>query len=114
MKYASPLAMASLAAVLTAPLSHAEPALDACIQAFVQSTLPPDQPVKIRKMSDASSPLDTYGATREVLIDARITRTGQRIAQATCTVNWKGEVIALNGAPYKQRIATALDKSSVR
>lgn len=112
--YTTPFAIATLAAALAAPLSHADPAIDACIKAFVESNLPPEQPVNIRKLSPGPAPLDTYGRTREVLIDARVTRTGQRIAQATCTVTDKGQVIALSGAPSKQRIVAALEKSAMR
>lgn len=109
------LPVAALASLLSAPMtSQADQALDACIDAFVKSALPDGQPVKVRKSRDQRSPLDAYATTRQVQIVATVSRTGARVAQATCTVDNSGRVVALNGAPPKSRIVAALQRTAAR
>lgn len=107
--------LAAIVPILATPLaSHANAAMDACIEAFIASTLPKDHPVKVRKKSAGDSPLGVYSASREIELTARISRTGEPVAKATCIVDRDGVVIALNGAPTMQRVAGVPEKTAAR
>lgn len=109
------LPVAALAVLLNAPTaSQADPAVDACVDAFVSSTLPESQPVKVRKINATRDSRYSHGTTRQVQLVARVSRTGARIAEATCTVDGNGRVVALNGAPPKSQIAATLGTIAAR
>lgn len=108
------LSLAACAPLLAAPLTvHADAAMDACIEAFISSTLPEDQPVQVRKNSNRDRPLAAYASTQQIELTARISRTGEQVAAATCIADRDG-VIALKRAPSRQHAAGTLEKTAAR
>ncbi|HEY0942386.1 MAG TPA: hypothetical protein VGE08_20000 [Steroidobacter sp.] len=101
------LAVASLA--LSAPFaSHAgsyDAAMDSCISAFVASSLPKEQPVKVRKEEVASSPISIHSRAYKIMVSAKGVHSGKYLARGTCIVDRSGQVVALNGKPLPQKIA---------
>jgi len=94
------LSITSAALLLTlsaAPAAHADPAMNACIDAFVAKHVP-DRRLKIRRVG----PLNTASsATREerITLTAKGARSGTRLATATCIVNGDGSSVTLADAP---------------
>lgn len=108
------LSLFACAPLLAAPLAgHADAAMDACIEAFISSTLPEDQPVQVRKNSNRGLPLASRAAPQQIELTARIGRTGEQVATATCIADRNG-VIALKRAPSGQRVAGTLEKTAAR
>lgn len=74
--------------------ANADPAMDACIDAFVAEHVPKGRAVKIRKLGASAS-----GWTKReerILLTAKGARSGTSIAAATCLVSGDGETIALH------------------
>jgi hypothetical protein len=94
--------------LLTAPLAaSADDAatMDACIQTFVASSLPKDQPVRILKSGPTPRALGAPGREYKIVLTATGTSTGKQLAKATCTVDRNRAVMAMNGKRIKVRTA---------
>ena len=98
-------ATAALAAPFATQASSYDAAMDSCINAFVASSLPKAQPVKIRKEDGVNSPLAVHARASKILVSAKGVKSGKYLARGTCIVDRSGEVIALNGKPFTQTLA---------
>ncbi len=90
---AAPLCLAST-------LSFADPttAMDACVKAFVRTSLPQDRAVTVQ----TETPLTTSLVQKRpyaIVLSAVGKQSGKRLAKATCLVGRDGTAIALNGKP---------------
>ena len=104
------LSLLTASLVLAAPLAseaQTEAAMDACIKAFVATSLSPGHPIRIQK--DAYQPTASYGMSRAITISltAQGATSGKQLAKATCVVDRSGAVIALNGKPVPAHLAGA-------
>jgi hypothetical protein len=83
---------------LTATLSVADSdaAMNACVKAFISTSVPKDRTVAVRTESSAS----LLQRRRPYAIALTATsRTGQQLATATCRADRNGTIEALNGKP---------------
>lgn len=92
--------------------SHAGPnqAIDACVSTFVETYIPKDRVVRIRKQHPPAGPLDAMSYRKNVYtiaLSARGARSGQEIAQARCVVSKNGQVIVLDSPPANTYVAKA-------
>ena len=81
------------------PTAHADGsdrAADACIQAFVDTYLPKDRPVKVRTVSPVSGPLGAYTKRYTVDLSAHLSRSGTELVTARCVASANGQVITLD------------------
>lgn len=95
-----------MAAPFTSYAGNDDAAMDACINAFVASNLPKEQPVKaVHKEAVAASPISIHARAYKIVVSATGVESGKRLARGTCIVNRDGEVIALNGKPLNTKLA---------
>jgi len=101
------------AAALVPSISSASPerdSLKACARAFAASIAAPGAaplPYKIDYRGTSSSFLAQYYAYEYTFdLQAHDPKTGAAVARATCTTNYKGDVIALSAVPLEARTAT--------
>jgi hypothetical protein len=95
-----------LAVPFTSQAGNDDAAMDACINAFVASNLPKEQPVKVRKEEASVSPISVHARAYKIVVNATGVESGKRLARGTCIVNRSGEVIALNGKPLSTKLAS--------
>lgn len=104
------IAIAAATVALAAPFATQahdyDGAMDLCINAFVASSLPKEQPVKIRKENGIDSPLSVYSRAYKIVVSAKGVESGKYLARGTCIVDRNGAVIALNGKPLTQKLAS--------
>ncbi|WP_129641588.1 hypothetical protein [Peristeroidobacter agariperforans] len=81
-------------------------AMDSCINAFVASSLPKEQPVKVRKEDGINSPLSVHSRAYKIVVTAKGVESGKYFARGTCIVDRSGAVVALNGKPLTQKLAS--------
>lgn len=96
-----PIALLSLAAmpllVQTTAAQAADPEMDACINAYVSSYVPKEQPVKIRRIATVDSPLYVQ---RSSPIHLTVTsKSGKQDTKAVCVVTGKDVVLTFEGKP---------------
>jgi hypothetical protein len=105
----SSLCVLSLALAAAPLATHAAPAdgLDACVKAFVATSLPKEQPITVRKETLSVSPLDTLAGTYKVTLVATGATSGKRFAKGTCVISRSGEVVTLNGRSVQTQVAQA-------
>lgn len=96
----------ALAAPFASQANNYDAAMDACINAFVAANLPKEQPVRVQKEAAASSPLAIYSRGYKILLSAKGVESGKYLARGTCTVDRDGQVVALNGKPLAQKLAS--------
>ena len=96
-----------MAVPFTSQAANDDAAMDACINAFVSSNLPKEQPVKaVHKQEVADSPIAIHSRSYKIIVSATGVESGKRLARGTCIVNRAGEVIALNGKPLPTKLAS--------
>jgi hypothetical protein len=95
----------ALAAPFAAQAHDYDAAMDSCLNAFVASTLPKEQPVKFKKVEEASGPLAVHARSYKILVSAKGVESGRYLARGTCIVDQSGAVIAVNGKPLTQKLA---------
>jgi hypothetical protein len=96
------------ALLLTAPvLSHAneDAAMNACVKAFVSSSLEKERPYTVKTQESVVSPVDQYTRAYRIALSAKGKTSGKQVAKATCVVDRSGVVLALNGKPYAAPVA---------
>jgi hypothetical protein len=98
--------LASILAGLTPMQIHADPAMDACIKAFVEERVPKDRAIKIRKLEGPSTSLVASQSGR-ITLTASGAKSGTRIASATCVVSEDGDSVALYDAQRPSTLASA-------
>ncbi|HEX5160740.1 MAG TPA: hypothetical protein VFV88_03405 [Steroidobacteraceae bacterium] len=69
-------------------------AADACIQAFVDTYLPKDRQVKVRKLPHSPNLLGVYAKRYTIDLSARVSR--DEIVSARCVASPGGQVLALD------------------
>lgn len=101
------IAVAALA--ISAPFaSYAgsyDAAMDSCISAFVASSLPKEQPVRVRKEQEAATPISIHSRAYKIMVSAKGVESGRYLARGTCIVDRNGQVVALNGKPLTEKMA---------
>ena len=95
-----------LAVPFTSQASDYDAAMDSCINAFVASNLPKEQPVTVRKEVAVSSPIAVHARAYKIVVSAKGKESGKYLARGTCVVNRAGEVVALNGKPLPTKLAS--------
>ena len=80
----------------TLSVADSDVAMNACVQAFVSSTVPKDRPVSVR--TESSSSILQRRRPYQIALKAT-TRSGKQLATATCRTDRDGTVIAMNGKP---------------
>jgi hypothetical protein len=90
--------------------AHSDAAMDACINAFVSSSLEKERPYTVQKTESAASPLDLQARAYRIALTATGKTSGKKVAKATCVVDRSGVVLSLNGKPYS---STALAQTTV-
>ena len=107
--------IAALMPLFAAPLaSHADvadPAMDACVNAFVASSLEKERPYTVQTQDSVTTPLDLQARAYRISLTATGKHSGKKVAKATCVVDRDGVVLSLNGKPYS---ATAVAQISKR
>lgn len=91
------------ALLLTAPvLGHASQttAMDACVKAFVSTSLEKERAFTVRTQEAVETPVSRMSGTYRISLSATGKHTGKQVAKATCVVDRKGVVLALNGKPF--------------
>jgi guanyl-specific ribonuclease Sa len=105
MKSRKTIALSTMAtlAIAAAPMtSHADNALNACINAFIDQHVPKDRELIVRKI-DATGPFST--SRSKIQLSARGARSGEQIALATCIVD--GSTVSILEAGAREKIAAA-------
>ena len=92
--------IASLAALVAASMpvaSHADenPALDRCIQIFVDSVVPADRIAEIRREDIVASTKWITGTRAKVTLLAQDQKTDKLLARASCVTHRKGSIVAM-------------------
>jgi hypothetical protein len=100
------VATLALAAPFASQAHNYDAAMDSCINAFVASSLPKEQPVKIKKENSVSSPISMHSRAYKILVSAKGVESGKYVARGSCIVDRSGAVIALNGKPIAQKLAS--------
>ena len=96
------------AAPLTSYASGSSKAADACIQAFIDTYLPKDRPVQVRKLPPASQGvLNSFSKRYTIELRARAARSGTEIVTAQCVANAAGEVLKIDSATFVTTLTTA-------
>ena len=99
MNIRSLLAFSGLLALGAAPFTaHAygsDTAADACMQAFVDTYLPKDRTVKLRRPSLSAGPTVTYTKRYTIDLSARLSRSGDELVAARCVATADGRVIEI-------------------
>lgn len=98
-------ATCALAAPFATQAHNDDAAMDSCINAFVASSLPKEQPVRIKKDEGTVTPLSIQARAYKIVVSAKGVESGKYIARGTCIVDRSGAVIALNGKPLTQTLA---------
>jgi hypothetical protein len=94
------LGLASLAAVLAVSMptsSHAKenPALNRCVELFIQEVVPADYPVEIRKESIAASTIDLNGVRSKVTLLAYGENESKILGRASCVLHRNGTLVSM-------------------
>lgn len=77
----------------------ADPKMDACVQAFLNSNVEKNRPVTVRKLASFDTTMDALGRKETIFISARMKESGKRIAQGTCVISGDEIVLTMNGKP---------------
>ncbi len=96
----------ALAAPFATQAHDYDAAMDSCISAFVASSLPKEQPVKVKKTDAVSGPLSMHSRAYKIVVSAKGVESGKYFARGTCIVDRNGSVVALNGKPITQKLAS--------
>lgn len=100
------VATVALAAPFAIQAHDYDAAMDTCINAFVASSLPKEQPVKVRKLERVDGPLSAHSRAYKIVVTAKGVESGKYFARGSCIVDRSGAVIALNGKPLSQKLAS--------
>lgn len=90
-------------------------AMDACIEAFVSEQVPLNHPLRIRKVDTSSGDtLSRWNFPRRstVEVSAKGTRTGTDYGSATCVVDRRGELVAMQMNSDRVRMVSREAQSS--
>jgi hypothetical protein len=96
---AIPGLLALAAAPMTAQAYGSDTAANACVQAFVDTYLPKDRTVKLRRLSPVAGPLGNYTKRFTIDLSARLSRSGNEIVSARCVASADGRVLEMASLP---------------
>ena len=99
--------MLSLASPELARESARESAMDACIKAFVNTSLPKSQSVEVRTQGLPERPQSSNDGPYQISLIATDKATGKRLAKATCLADRNGAILALSGKAPSPLVASA-------
>lgn len=99
------VATVALAAPFASQANNHDVAMDSCINAFVASNLPKEQPVTVRKQGAVDSPITMHSRAYKIMVSAKGVKSGKYLARGSCIVDRSGQVIALDGKPLTQKLA---------
>jgi hypothetical protein len=88
------------ALLLTAPMltqANSDAAMDACVKAFVSTSLEKERPFSVRKEESVDSPIDQHSRAYRISLKAVGKHSGKQVAKATCVVDRSGVVLSMNG-----------------
>jgi len=71
----------ALAAPFATQAHNYDAAMDSCINAFVASSLPKEQPVKIKKEDSVSSPISIHARAYKIVVSAKGVESGKYVAR---------------------------------
>src|SRR5262245_47481199 len=103
------LSVATTVALLALPAASradADAAMDACVQAFVDATVPKDHPVTVRRIEKAESPLTAHDRAYRIVLMATGAKSGKSFGRATCTTDRNGQVVAMTGRSGTTKLAS--------
>jgi hypothetical protein len=86
-------------------------AMDACVKAFVSTSVPKDRQVAVQTEALATT-IITRSRPYSIALTATSSSSGKKLATATCRTDRNGIVIALNGKPVPS-LATQVAKASL-
>ena len=98
---------ASLCFASTASLADSTAAMDACVKAFVSTSVLKDRAVVAVATEAAPASSLTQRRSYAIVLLATGKQSGKRFAQATCRVDRNGTAIALDGKPLPTPVAEA-------
>jgi hypothetical protein len=96
----------SLLALPAASRADADAAMDACLKAFVDANVPKEHPVRLEKARTVDGPLAGNEGPYRILLTATGAKSGKKIASGSCTVDRRGEIIAMTGRPVTPQLAS--------
>ena len=110
---AAPLCLtAALHSTATLADSRTQAAMDACVKAFVATSLAKDRQIALRIEAPTSSSLLPRARPYAIALTATGRDSGKQLAKATCRTDRNGAVLALNGKPMPS-LASADAKASL-
>ena len=92
--------------------SRTQAAMDACVKAFVSTSVPKDRQIALRTEMPTSSSLLPRARPYAITLTATGQDSGKQLAKATCRTDRNGAVLALNGKPMPS-LASADAKASL-
>jgi hypothetical protein len=93
---------------------HGEAAMDSCIDLFVATNVPKEQPVKVRKLASPES-LMAPGRRHRVMLTATGATSGKQLAKGECVVDHRGRVVSFNGKSISaEQLAAATREHATR
>jgi len=100
------VAIVALAAPLATQAHNYDAAMDSCIDAFVTSSRLKERALKVNKGDGISSPLSVHSRSYKIVVTAKGMESGKYLARGTCIIDRSGAVVALNGRPLTQKLAS--------
>jgi len=82
-------------------------AMNACVNAFVKTSLPKEQRVSSTTLVSPRTPATAYSRSYSISLTAKGVDSGKQLAKATCVVGRNGRVISLDGKPVAITLADA-------
>lgn len=100
------LPIAALPLLMQAGTANAaDPMTEACIKAFVSTTVQPEQPLKVRRVDSLNGPLVRATRNRPVTLTATVHGSSKPLAVATCTRSGSEVVLTMEGKPESRHLA---------
>lgn len=108
------VAVSGLLVLVAAPFAThaggADNALNACVSAFVETYVPKDRIVRVRKTHPPASVFDirtNRSGAYTIALSARGAKSGELLAEARCVASGRGDVIVLDNPPVETYVAKA-------
>lgn len=102
--------LVALAAVSPATYADgADKAINACVKTFIDTYLP-GRTAQVRTLKPSPGPLDIYAkraSSYTIALTAHGARSGEKLAEARCVADARGEVVVLDQPPLEIHAANA-------
>ncbi|HEY6643181.1 hypothetical protein [Povalibacter sp.] len=76
-------------------------AMQACIKAFVSTSLEADRAYTVRTRDSVATSLDHQARLYRILLTAKGKHSGEQVAKATCVTDRSGVVLSFDGKPVR-------------